>query len=106
MSKVFYCFDHNIFNHENGNYDIRVDNIGILKFYPSDRQLIVVVNNKQPEIIDVRSGVPQDSILGPIIVSIMVNNVVGCCEKTMVYADNTIIFSVSNHIQNLTITRI
>ena len=63
----------------------------------SDRKMRIMVRGEYSEWVDVISGVPQGSVLGPILFLIYVNDIpeiVNCCIKT--FADDTKLFRTVN----------
>ena len=92
-------------------YKFNVDGF-LLKFfveYLKDRHQKVVINNIHSESIDVKSGVPQGSILGPILFVLFINDITNGLSKgtnIAMYADDTkiwreIVYDADhNHLQN------
>ena len=59
-----------------------------------NRKQYVVLNNHYSEITDIRCGVPQESILGPLFFSICINDLKSVSNKCkfLMYADDTTIY--------------
>ena len=61
------------------------------------RKHLVVLNCSSPEFFSVKSGVPQGSVLGPLLFLLYVNDLVnGIKFKVKFFADDTMICSVAN----------
>ena len=67
LSKAFDTLDHNILLHKLHHYGIRETPLKLLKSYLSNRQQFVEVNETRSETLPMVTGVPQGSILGPLL---------------------------------------
>ena len=86
------------------NYDILLDKLScygisgralkLLNSYLFDRKQYVVYNNCNSNLVDVTTGVPQGSILGLLLFSIFINDLIHVPEKLkyIMYADDTTIY--------------
>ena len=70
-------------------------NLKLLANYLRNRKQYVVFNNHSFEITDIRCGVSQVSMLGPLFFSICINNFKNASNKCkfLMYADDTTIYS-------------
>ena len=76
--------------------------INLLGNYLSSRKQRVVINGKTSEYFPVESGVPQGSVLGPLLFLIYINDIeIGIKSKVNFFADDTMIYSV---VHNPTLT--
>lgn len=68
----------------------------IIRNYLSNRKVYVTVNGITSSIKDIRAGVPQGSILGPILYNIFTNDIL-ISDKThlAIYADDTALYASS-----------
>ena len=99
------------------NYDILLDKLSyygisgralkLLKSYLLDRKQYVVYNNCNSNLVDVTTGVPQGSILGPLLFSIFINDLIHVTEKLkfIMYADDTTIYFNLDDFDTATIER-
>ena len=60
----------------------------------STKKQYVMFNNKHSEFTEIRTGVPQGSILSPLLFSIYINNLITVSNKLnfIMYADDTTIY--------------
>ena len=75
-------------------YGIAGVKLKLLANYLRNRKQYVVFNNINSEITDIRCGVPQGSILGPLFFSICINDFKNASNKCkfLMYADDTTIY--------------
>lgn len=68
----------------------------LIRNYLKDRLMTVKVSNTYSERVEINRGVPQGSILGPLLYLIYVNDIGKCFDKCkyFLYADDTVIISV------------
>ena len=96
LSKAFDTLDHRILLRKLENYGVRGQALGLLKSYLSDRSQYVSFLNTTSETMNVKYGVPQGSILGPLLFLLYMNDIINCYKgdecKFVLYADDTNIF--------------
>ena len=103
LSKAFDTVDHLILGNKLENYGIRGNNLKWIISYLSDRTQVTKANNTISESKRVVCGVPQGSILGPLLFLLYVNDLPKCVNHSNVklYADDTVIFDSDPIIENV-----
>ncbi len=100
LSKAFNTIDHNILISKLNKYRIRGIALDWFKNYLSDRKQYVVWQETKSSFAPIRCGVPQGSILGPILFLIYINDICNS-SKTLsfiLFADDTNVFHSSNNL--------
>ena len=75
-------------------YGIAGTELQLLTNFLQNRKQYVIFKNHESELTDITTGVPQASILGPLLFSIIINDLKKSSEKLrfFVYADDTTIY--------------
>jgi hypothetical protein len=107
LSKAFDTLDHTILLNKLKYYGLGGTSLKLFETYLSNRRQIVQFNNTLSEQQIIKTGVPQGSILGPLLFIIYLNDLIKVCDmfKPVIYADDTALFTVleteSNHVNNI-----
>ena len=111
LSKAFDILSFDIILQKLKHYGVMGTELRLLTDYLTNRKQYVVFNNHCSDITNIVNGVPQGSILGPLLFSIHINDLIRTSNKCkfIMYADDTTIYfnledfdpdNVSNEINN------
>lgn len=102
IAKAFDCMSHDIMLHKLWHYGIRGTEYQWFKSYLADRQLFMELNGKVSKKCIVNIGVPQGSVLGPLLFIVFINDIYNSCNLFMSnFADDTCIVARSKSLFEL-----
>ena len=94
LSKAFDTLNFNILLNKLQYYGINGISLSLIKNYLTNRFQYVQFENSESDLLEIKTGIPQGSILGPLFFSIMINDLVNSSNKFkfLMYADDTTIY--------------
>ena len=94
FAKAFDTVNHEILIHKLHHYGIRDTPLKWLKSYLTNRKQCVGLQNSISTLLDIKHGVPQGSVLGPLLFLISINDIVNTSKLLNFYlfADDTCLF--------------
>ena len=103
LSKAFDSIGYNILFDKLENIGVRGLPLKLLASYLSARKQAVFCNNDRSNLKTIIKGVPQGSILGPILFLVYINDICNASDKFsyVLFADDTNLLLTDNHLYNL-----
>ena len=102
LRKAFDCCDHSILLQKLEKYGIREVELDWFKSYLSNRKQFVSINGKNSLLTNIKLGVPQGSILGPLLFLLYINDLPLASKLfTLLFADDTTLLASANSVAEL-----
>ena len=102
LKKAFDCCDHTILLSKLEKYGIRGTELAWFESYLFNRKQFVSINGKNSSLADIVIGVPQGSILGPLLFLIYINDLPLATKLfTLLFADDTTLLASADSVVSL-----
>lgn len=96
LSKAFDCVPHKILVSKLKFYGMSGVELQFFESYLTNRKQSVFFNNSFSEVVSVSSGVPQGSVLGPLLFLVLINDLPSSLScNSIIFADDTTLYSSS-----------
>ena len=98
LSKAFDTLDHSILIHKLKFYGIKGTALQLFQSYLSNRLQFVEYDDTMSDTLEISTGVPQGSVLGPLLFLIYINDIAKSSDSFdfICYADDTTLSSIMN----------
>ena len=107
LSKAFDCLPHTLLIAKLAAYGFSKNSLSLILSYLNKRKQAVKINGHIGEFLELISGVPQGSILGPILFNLFINDFIFMMENTPTdvfnYADDNTLTAVAKNVKDLLI---
>lgn len=95
LSKAFDTIDHNILLEKLKHYGFSNLSLKLLRCYLTNRKQFVHFDGTNSDLLNIHTGIPQGSILGPLLFIIYINDLPHSCSSftPIIYADDTTLYT-------------
>ena len=106
LSKAFDTLNHDILIYKQKSYGLSEAALKLMQSYLTNRKQYVEINNTQSTKNDITVGVPQCSILGPLLFIIYMNDIIHSSTvfRFIIFADDTTLYTTLNTQEDINVT--
>ena len=103
LSKAFDCLNHELLVAKLNAYGFDISSLEYIYSYLTGREHRTKINNSFSEWTDIKSGIPQGSILGPLLFNVYINDIFYFINEKQLanYADDNTSFATNLHLNTL-----
>ena len=103
LSKAYDCLPHDLLVAKFEAYGIDKTGLNLINNYLSNRKQPTKINSSYSDWCDIVRGVPQESILGPLLFNLFINDLFLFIERTNIcnFADDNTIYSCQNDLKTI-----
>jgi hypothetical protein len=95
VKKAFDSVNHNVLVNNLPKFNLSCQSIKLISSYLERRQQVMKIGLAKSSSCHIQSGVPQGSILGPVLFNLAINDLLSTNPTSFAYADDTVIYTKS-----------
>ena len=103
LSKAYDCLHYDLLVAKLHAYGFSLSSLRMIYSYLTSRKQRVKINSTYSSWLDVKSGVPQGSVLGPLLFNIFINDIFYAIEASEIcnFADDNTIYALSHNVESM-----
>ena len=100
LKKAFDTVDRSLLLKKLDHYGIRNNELELVKSYLTCRYQYVVCGDGESKLLPIPIGVPQGSVLGPLLFNIYINDITELGTKCILFADDAVFYNINENMQS------